>query len=139
MSRYVLDSYALLALQLDESGAGHVWQLLNDRRNEHWMTEVNLGEVFYKIVRERDRDTADSVIEDTIALPITFVDAGRTLVMEAAFIKANHALSYADCFAAALAQRLDARIVTGDPEFQQLEDAGIVAIEWLPKKKPRRR
>jgi hypothetical protein len=35
---------------------------------------------------------------------------------------------------------MDARIVTGDPEFRQLEDAGIAEIEWLtPKGKTRRR
>jgi ribonuclease VapC len=49
--------------------------------------------------------------------------------MQAAQIKARHKLSYADCFAAALARKLDAILVTGDQEFSQLED--IVAIEWL--------
>ena len=35
----------------------------------------------------------------------------------------------ADCFAAALAQRLGAAVLTGDPDFQRLE--GAVAVEWL--------
>ena len=32
-------------------------------------------------------------------------------------------------FAAALAQQLDAAVLTGDPDFQRLE--GPVAVEWL--------
>ena len=139
MNRYVLDSYALIALQLDEPGADQVWQLLSDNQNEHWMTEVNLGEVFYKLVRERDRDLADEVIEETIALPIRFVDADRALVMEAALIKATYPLSYADCFAAALARRIRARVLTGDEEFEMLEQVGLIKVEWLPTKRRTRR
>ena len=39
-------------------------------------------------------------------------------------------MSYADCFAAALAQRESAAVVTGDPDFRQVEQ--LVAIDWLP-------
>jgi hypothetical protein len=47
----------------------------------------------------------------------------------AATIKANHRLTYAGTFAAALAMREDAPLMTGDPEFRQLGDQ--VAIHWL--------
>jgi ribonuclease VapC len=48
-------------------------------------------------------------------------------------------MSYADCFAAALAQRLDAAVVTGDPEFEDIERAGELKVEWLPPKPKSRR
>jgi predicted nucleic acid-binding protein len=38
-------------------------------------------------------------------------------------------LSLADCFAAALAFIEEAELVTGDPEFKQVE--GEVKIEWI--------
>lgn len=136
---YVMDSYALIALYLNESGAGHVRSLLNQRRSQHWMTHVNLGEVFYKLVRERGEQTANEVLEDVTELPIRFVDADRSLCLEAAAIKGRFPLSYADCFAAALSQRVDGKIVTGDLEFTRLEDIGLVNVEWLtPKPKTRR-
>lgn len=48
----------------------------------------------------------------------------------AAHIKAEHAIPYADAFAAALAQHTRAALVTGDPEFELLED--VLDIYWLP-------
>ena len=48
----------------------------------------------------------------------------------AAHIKAGHAISYADAFAVALAQDRGATILTGDPEFKEVEH--LIPIEWLP-------
>jgi len=50
-------------------------------------------------------------------------------VIDAAKIKAEHPLSFADCFAATLARKHDASIVTGDPEFKKIEH--LVTVEWL--------
>ncbi len=50
-------------------------------------------------------------------------------VIDAAKIKAEYPLSFADCFVAALARKKDAVILTGDPEFKKLEH--VVTIEWL--------
>jgi len=44
-------------------------------------------------------------------------------------LEAWHRISYADAFAAALAQQLAAPVVTGDPELRDIE--GEVAVEWL--------
>ena len=46
-------------------------------------------------------------------------------------LKAQHALSFADCFAVATAQRENAVILTGDPEFKNVEK--IVSIDWFIK------
>jgi predicted nucleic acid-binding protein len=77
---------------------------------------------------------ADGALVWLEGLPFRFIEANRDLTMEAAKLKAQYALSYADCFAAVLAQRVDAAVVTGDEEFEQLERAGVVDIEWLPAK-----
>jgi ribonuclease VapC len=50
-------------------------------------------------------------------------------VRQAAVFKATKKLSYADCFAAALAKLRRAEFVTGDPEFKTLE--GELKIAWL--------
>ena len=50
-------------------------------------------------------------------------------VIAAARLKAAHALSFADCFAAATAVRERAALVTGDREFEKLGRA--VEIDWL--------
>jgi ribonuclease VapC len=51
------------------------------------------------------------------------------LVRQAATYKATKRLSYADAFAAALAKITNAELVTGDPEFKQVE--GDIKIDWL--------
>ena len=41
----------------------------------------------------------------------------------------THAVAYADCFAAALAQRKKAKVVNGDPEFKKFGAA--VSLAWI--------
>jgi len=53
----------------------------------------------------------------------------ETLVMRAAYLKAQYPISYADAFAAALAEQEKAILVTGDPDFKRLEKT--IKIQWL--------
>ena len=62
-------------------------------------------------------------------LPIQIVPADLELAKQAAEFKASKKMSYADCFAAALAKLRKAELVTGDKEFKQVE--GEVKILWL--------
>jgi predicted nucleic acid-binding protein len=39
-------------------------------------------------------------------------------------------MAYADCFAAALARLRNAELVTGDPEFKEVESK--LKVAWLP-------
>jgi ribonuclease VapC len=71
------------------------------------------------------------MLKDLRALPITLDLVSEERILGAARIKAEHALSYADAFAVALAQELGATVVTGDPEFQNV--AAIVNVMWLTK------
>ncbi|MBI5283808.1 MAG: type II toxin-antitoxin system VapC family toxin [Chloroflexi bacterium] len=138
MSRYVLDSFALLAYYRDEFGAARVRQLLANREHNHWMSVINLGEVYYRLNRLQRGLKPDDFSHQAMRLPIQVVDANRGLTLAAAHIKAGHAMAYADCFAAALAMQFDAIVVTGDPEFEQLENEGLITVEWLltgPKKR----
>ncbi len=57
------------------------------------------------------------------------VDADIELTRIAARFKAKGGISYADCFAAALAKHNKATLLTGDHEFEQLEKE--IEIVWL--------
>ena len=52
-------------------------------------------------------------------------------IRDAADLKSEGGLSFADAFAAALANELSTPLVTGDPEFAELEQRGIIQILWL--------
>lgn len=130
--RRVLDSYAILALLHDESGAGEVADLLASALRGGQplcVNEINVGEVYYVVARHRSEDEADRVLDHLRALPLEFVANAWPDVLDAARIKAAHALSYADAFAASTARRLGAVLVTGDPEFRSVADE--IEIHWL--------
>jgi len=96
------------------------------------MCVVNWGEVQYTAIR-RLGEAAAVAVEDVVrSLPIEIVDADQDLTREAARLKARVKMSYADCFAAALAVRRKAALYTGDPEFKAVEKD--VRIAWLPLK-----
>jgi len=63
------------------------------------------------------------------ALPIELVEANKDLTLQAARLKASHRMSYADCFAAALAMKRKCELVTGDKEFKQVESQ--LKIRWI--------
>ena len=113
-----------------EPAAERVQALLAEAgRLRLYLCLVNYGEVIYISERKGGRPAAEEAIRIVDALPVEVVPADRNLTFAAAHIKAHYPLSYADAFAVALAQQLDAVIVTGDPEFKSVE--GIVRIEWL--------
>ena len=90
---------------------------------------VNWGEVYYITLREAGRERADQVAHLLSTLPIQFVPVDMELAKKAAELKASKKMSYADCFAAALARLRKAELVTGDKEFNQVE--GEVKILWI--------
>jgi len=99
-------------------------------RDSVLMNEVNVGEVYYILFRKRGPEKADYFIETILAsLPILTVSNGFADVINAAKIKAEHPLSFADCFAVDTARKYNAVIMTGDPEFKRVEQ--LVEIEWL--------
>ncbi len=89
----------------------------------------------YATERERGIEEATNRLADVRRPPITLVGVTEQRVLAAAHVKAKHAVSYADAFAIALAQELNAAIVTGDPEFQSVEK--IVDILWLRELAPK--
>jgi ribonuclease VapC len=93
------------------------------------MTVVNVGEVWYIIAREISENDANGSIKELRDLRVQFVDVNWELTQEAARYKSQHKLSYADCYAAALAKTKRGELVTGDKEFRTLENE--IKIEWV--------
>jgi predicted nucleic acid-binding protein len=125
----VLDSFALLAYLQDEPGAQLVQDVLADESAKVFLCTVNLGGVYYITYREQGEAEAEEALLIVEQLPIEEVVPDRELILQAARIKASFAISYADAFVAALAERRQGTIVTGDPEFKQLAH---LSIKWLP-------
>ncbi|RZB35928.1 MAG: hypothetical protein SRB2_02726 [Desulfobacteraceae bacterium Eth-SRB2] len=135
MKKYVMDSFAMIAFFEDEPGAEKVALILKSimaRKAKAYMSVINWGELYYNTLREQGPETAEKVIEQLKQYPIEIVDADQKLTYEAAKLKGSYKIAYADCFAAALSNRLNAVVVTGDPEFKKFGDK--YSIHWLKTK-----
>ncbi len=111
----VLDSWAVLRYLED---AGHAAAAVGDLlgREKPLMSWINLGEVHDVLRRLHGEDAATETVRDLRDV----IDArlpDESLVLDAARIKADLPMAYADSFAAALTVASDATLWTGDPEL----------------------
>ena len=136
MATMVLDAQALMVLFNDEPGAEEVEKILlkAEKGNPQLlMSVVNWGEIYYSIMWGASQAIADSKSHEIAGMPLELVPVDARdleLVREAAIFKATKKMSYADCFAAALAKTRNAELVTGDREFKVVEKE-LKKIHWL--------
>jgi predicted nucleic acid-binding protein len=122
--KIVLDSFALVSLYHRELG----WQVVQralyaqeKARTRAVLNWINWGEFYYIVKRRVGPTKTMEALRLLEQLPIELFPVDQPLVRAAAEIKSEHALSYADAFCVATAQRLNATILTGDPEFESVE------------------
>ena len=128
----VLDSYSLISYVEGESGKDmmiEVFRSARDSGRHCLLSVINWGEVYYITLREAGERQAEEVAHLVSALPVQLVAADVELTKQAAILKSSKKMSYADCFAAALAKQRRVELVTGDKEFRQVE--GEIRVLWL--------
>jgi len=128
----ILDTFALVAYFLGEDPGKKVRDLLKKlkkQKKKAFLSEINLGELYYGLFRKKGQAKADEAIDDIRRLPIVLVPTGWEMILAAAKIKATKPISFADAFVAALAKRKQGIIITSDPEFKFLQDE--YQIRWL--------
>jgi predicted nucleic acid-binding protein len=133
-TRFVLDTFPLLAYLQDEPPAARIEKLLESAQQGKCrllISLINLGEILYITERRGGVSKAQDSLALIQQLPIEVLPADEQAVFAAAHIKANHALSYADSFTVAIALENNAVILTDDPEFESVE--ALVTVEWLGK------
>ena len=111
----VLDSWAVLRfLENVQPAANLVAALLDEQRP--LMSWINLGEVHYVVRRAHGEGAAMETVRDLRDVLDVRLPDERT-VLDAARIKADHPMAFADAFGAALAIAERATLWTGDPEL----------------------
>ena len=132
MKSIVFDSYAILKFYQDEKGADEIEKLLMSAQNgdlKAYISEINLGEIYYQTIRRVGLSAAKKNLEEFSTLPVAVVPPSSDIILSASEIKAQYAISYADCFAAATALKYSASIVTGDAEFRKIEH--FAKVVWI--------
>jgi predicted nucleic acid-binding protein len=136
MATMVLDAHALMVLFNDEPGAEEVEKILLKAESGNprlLMSVINWGEIYYSIMRGASQEIAESKAHEIAGMRIELVPVDARdleLIRQAAVFKTTKKMSYADCFAAALAKLTDAELVTGDSDFKAVE-AHLKKIRWL--------
>lgn len=128
----VLDSWALLAHFEGEEAGAKVRELLKEAARDQrklLISVINWGEVLYITESRYGRAKRDETEHLMNQMHLEVVDVDKELTREAARLKANVKLSYADSFVAALARMRKAVLVTGDRDFKSLEEE--IKVSWL--------
>ena len=131
---YVLDASAVIAMLKGETGGRVVDALLAETADACAIHVVNLCEVFYDLVRLMGVESARAVIAETSRTGIVIrEDTDTEFWQRAGLHKAEiKRVSLADCFCMALAERLDAEIITADRhEFGPVSEQGLCRARFI--------
>ena len=131
MKDYVLDANAVLRYLGVSQGHGADKVLALLRRAEHGqvrihMSVINLGEVVYVLLKHLNELKVRDYVEK-LQHVVTMVEADALQAFRAAEMKHRYKIGYADSFAATLAVRLKATLVSADPAFEKLG----TSLKWL--------
>ena len=128
----VLDSWAVLAWLGDEPSAAVVEELLigaNRDGRRILLGMVNAAEIWCVVARRVSEAAAEDLIGDLIRMKIQLVEVDWKISRTAASFKTRYRMSLGDVFAAALAHHEGGELITGDPEFRQVERD--IRIRWV--------
>ena len=122
MKQYVLDANAVIRYLTKGQEIERLDRLFEQaQRGEASLSisVINRGEVLYNLARRAGMLEAIEALR-TLAHYVESVDASEEQANGAATLKFTYKLGYADCFAAYLAIRKGATLVTADPDFAKL-------------------
>jgi len=115
-----------------EPGCDRVRELLMQARQGNiscLLSVINFGEIMYITQRRFGAKARMRIFIAVQQMGVAILPCPDSLVYAAAELKAVYAMSYADTFALAAAIEHKACVVTGDPDFGQVEH--LVKIERI--------
>lgn len=139
MKDYVLDANAVLRYFGVSDGQGGekvrgLFEQAEKNETRLSMSVINLGEVLYILLKHIGEQRAIQYIQ-ALQHAVTMMDADMNRTMQAATLKHQYKIGYADSFAAALALESRATLVSADPSFEKIGKP----LKWmrLPKFDPK--
>ena len=132
MKTRVLDSWPILEwMNARQPATDHLDALLSDAeqgRARLLMSAMNVGEVYYFLKKHHNEILAENWRNASPTLPVTIEVPTGDEIWDAAILKSRFPLAYADAFAAALAQKYNCPLVTGEAEFCRVDQ---LQIDWI--------
>jgi len=131
---YVFDSFAILVLLRNESGADLVQRLLDEVKNgkaRGYLSAVNLAELVYIVTRRKGREEALVIVESARSWGLRIMEVTSDSAVAAGAVKAKYPMSLADAFCVAGAIDKNAAVVTGDKEMKPVSEVDIIWVGAL--------
>ena len=132
MKTRVLDTWAILEWMNGRQPATDAVEKLFDESLSGaarlFMSAINVGEVYYFLRKTHRQKIAESWRELSATLPATIEVPTADEIWNAALLKGQYPIAYADAFAAALAVKYRGPLVTGDPEFRAVAN---LELDWI--------
>jgi predicted nucleic acid-binding protein len=122
VKEYVLDANALVRLFRNAPGADTVDALIRQAKSGRAhlsISVINLAEVLYILARYFGQEKALVCLEKARRVAES-IPVDEEAALEAGILRVRFKLGLADCFAAELAMRTKATLVTADPDFVKL-------------------
>jgi predicted nucleic acid-binding protein len=132
MSNFVFDASALLDYFFKGSHASAVRDILKKKDASFYASSVQVGEVFYRVAKNTSKDRAVEIVPMLEQLGIKLVDFSTRNAVDAAALRLDSGLAFADSAAASLAIETNSTLVTSDPDFERV--GKTIKIIWLKTK-----
>lgn len=89
---------------------------------------MNVAEVYYFLRKHHNEIPAETWRNASHTLPVTIEVPSGDDLWNAAILKSQSAIAFADAFAAALARKYNCPLLTGDAEFRRVDQ---LQIDWI--------
>jgi predicted nucleic acid-binding protein len=123
----------MIAYLRDEPGAGAVEALLTEEPPQCIAHAMNMCEVFYYFLRLSGEEAARAAVDELRAVGLLVRDdLDEAFWQQVGRYKALCGIPLGDAFAAALASRFDAEVVTSDHgDFDDVNRRGICRVKFI--------
>lgn len=135
MTRYLLDTSALLTLRASEDGHVRVQKILREAQSKSspvLLSVVSVTEFYYLVMQRAGPGEALKAHLQLKMLPLDIVHTTEEMALKAGEFKALHPISLADAYVAATAFVTQAVLVHKDPDFELMKNE--IRLEALPYK-----
>ena len=129
MTRYVVDAFGWVEYLAGTPLGAQVRVVVEDEENEIFTAALSVSEVVSRAQREgRDGRRAAGLLEGaSVVVPIDFSLAVSTGIIHAEKRRRIQDFPYGDAAILAVAKRLKAKVLTGDPHFRGQENVEFLA------------
>ena len=129
MSKYFLDSWAWIEYFEGATRGEKVREAITNPRNQIFTHCVSVAEIISKARRTgKDTDVIFEAITSNSNIVEGNVEDSKNVGIVHATIKTtrNRNFSLADAFVLASARKLKAKVITGDPDFKNIDEAVLI-------------